>query len=177
MDASNRQPDNPGAKVYAEPSSGNGDGRPHSHPSPRETVSQMARLIAEYREYLSHFLSAKIDSMRFTLRKGILYAVAGMVALIAATTTIVMAVVLLLLGAARGLGSVFGNGLGWLGDLIIGLLVLTGIGLIVYAAIRWATASFRKNMVEKYEQRQDWQRRQFGRAAAEQAAASHAQHT
>jgi hypothetical protein len=173
MDESDRQSRDPGAKVYqppsGEPSAGGGDGR---YRSPRESVAQVAKLVAEYKEYLAYFLSAKIDGVRFTLRQSVVYAALGIVGFVALAATIVTAVVLLLLGAARGLGSAFGAGMQWLGELIIGFVVLGGIVLGTYVGVRWVTASFRKKLVDKYEQRQNWERQQFGRSAAEQAAAN-----
>ncbi|MGE5609787.1 MAG: hypothetical protein ACM359_11070 [Bacillota bacterium] len=171
MDESDRQSGGPGAKVY-QPPSGEGGGGNGRHPSPRESVSRVAKLVAEYKEYLAYFLATKVDGVRLTVRQGIVYAALGVIGFVAASATITMAIVLFLLGAARGLGSAFGSGLQWLGDLIIGLAVLGGIVLGTYIGIRWVNASFRKKTVDKYEQRQNWERRQFGRSAAEQAAAN-----
>ncbi|HEX2972362.1 MAG TPA: phage holin family protein [Tepidisphaeraceae bacterium] len=171
MDESDVQAGGSGARTYEMPS---GNGKEH-HRSPREAAAQVGKLINEYREYLSYFLSAKIDGVRFSVRQSLVYAALGVVGLIAGAATIVMGVVLLLLGAARGLGSAFGTRLQWLGDLIIGLVVLSGIALAIYIGVRRMTASSRKKTMEKYEQRQNWERQQFGRSASEQAALSQAQ--
>jgi hypothetical protein len=63
----------------------------------------------------------------------------------------------------------------WLGPFLVGLVFLTAFVLGVVFGLKALMNSFRKATVNKYEQRQNWERGQFGRTVAEQAAASHNQ--
>ena len=138
--------------------------------TPRTTFAQLGQLVAELREYASYFLSTRIDAAKVSMRKALIYAVLAIIALIVAATALIVAVALFLTGAAAGLGHLFGDRL-WLGNLVMGLLVLlaTAIGTIVVASM--LTRSSRRKTVMKYEQRQQWQFKQFGRNLDQAAAA------
>src|SRR5688572_22981790 len=149
---------------------GNGHGTP---PDPHESVQRLTRLIAETKEYAAYYLGARIDSIKASVRNLGVYAGLGIVGLIAASAFITTTVVLFLVGIALGLNRAFGSV--WLGSFIVGAVFLTGIVLGVVFGLKALMNSFRKATVNKYEQRQNWERGQFGRTAAEQAAASHNQ--
>jgi len=136
-----------------------------------KALHHVTALIGELKEYAAYYLSAKIDSIKLTVRNLGVYAVLGIVGLIAFSTLVSTAVVLLLVGLSLGLGHLMGDRL-WLGGVIVGVLVLAGIGVGAYIGMSALTKSFKRNTVRKYEQRQNWQRGQFGRDVNQAAAAA-----
>ncbi len=150
-----------------------GDGaHPSRHPAPGEAMHRLGQHFGELKEYVSYFLSTKADSTKASLRNVGLYAALGVVGLVAAAAMIVVSVVLLLWGAAGGIGSALGGKM-WLGALIIGAFVLGCIGTAAWLFVARMIRSNRAKTVKKYEQRQSWQRGQFGRDVEEAAAARH----
>lgn len=139
---------------------------------PAETPSEamhaaMARL-AELREYIGYFISAKADSLKATLRNAGIYAALGLLAAVMGATFIVVASTLLLIGAAHGIGAAFGDRY-WLGDLIIGVVVLGAVTAGAFLGLKMLTGSSRKKTVEKYETRQHEQRRRYGHDVKQRA--------
>ena len=116
-----------------------------------QAFAELRIRIEEIREYVSYFLAVKADELKLVVRNTVVYAVLGIVGLLAAAAAVVTAVVMLLTGAAHGLGTAMGNM--WLGDLVVGagLLIVVGLGAVL--ALSSVTRSSRKNMVEKYENR------------------------
>jgi hypothetical protein len=145
------------------------NGDPCQYAAPQEAIRRLGRLIAEFREYLSYFLSAKVDSAKASVRRVFILTGLGVIGLIAGTAVIGTAVALLLVGAAWGLGILLGHQL-WLGALLVGAVLLGGMVLGAYLMLRRVTRSSRQTMVQKYEHRQNWERDRFGRSVAEQAA-------
>jgi hypothetical protein len=152
---------------------GTGGNRHPALPDPQESLQRTTRLIAELKEYAAYYLSARIDSIKATVRNLGVYAGLGIVGLIALSAFITTVVVLLLVGIALGLNVLFDSL--WLGPFLVGIvfLTLTAVGFVL--GMKKVMNSFRKATVNKYEQRQNWERGQFGRTVAEQAAASHNQ--
>jgi hypothetical protein len=152
-----------------------GDGQ--DKPSPAELYHRLAALIGEYKEYLAYYLGAKKDGIVTSLRNTGILAALGVVGLIAFSAVITTAVVLLLVGAAWGLGVLLSGPYGpriWAGALIVGGLILGALVAGVLLGLSMLNKSFRRRTVEKYEQRQQWQRGQFGRNVQD-AAQSHDQ--
>jgi hypothetical protein len=117
--------------------------------------------LAQIRAFASHYLQARIDAVRLSIRQLIVWAALGMVGLVVLSAVMVMMVVFLFQGIAGGFGALF-DGRVWLGDLVtmgIFVLVLTG-------GISWALGAFRRasrqRTVEKYESRQSQERIEYG---------------
>ena len=162
------------SSTYASSGTGSGDGNGHAdRPDPQESVQRLTRLIAETKEYAAYYLGARIDSIKASVRNLGVYAGLGIVGLIAASAFITTVVVLFLVGIAIGLNVLFNSV--WLGPFLVGLVFLIALALGVVFGVKALMNSFRKATVNKYEQRQNWERGQFGRTVAEQAAASHNQ--
>ncbi len=125
-------------------------------------------LTAEIKEYASHYLSATLDRYRLSLRSAGIYAAIGVLAFIAFSAMLATASVLLVVGAAVGLGSLFGGNL-WLGAVVAGLAVLLCAAAGIHCGIRRFSNKIRKRTVQKYEQRQALQRTKFGRDVEEAA--------
>jgi hypothetical protein len=119
-----------------------------------------AKRIAEVKEYILYYVAVQADAAKLAVRNAAIYAVLGIVALLAAGAAVVIAVALLLVGIARGIGEWLHHP--WLGDLIVGIVILAAIALGAKIALSGMTRSFRKNTVKKYESLQRQQRSRFG---------------
>jgi len=138
------------------------NGRTQPRPSFREALQRLVLLGRQLADFSKYMLAAKADSYRATVRRIAVFAVAGIVGALALATTLVVAIVLLLVGAAQGVGSAL-HGQWWLGDVIIGgfLVLAFGVGLLV--GVMLILGWWRRKTVAKYDNRQQRQRRQFGR--------------
>jgi hypothetical protein len=130
-------------------------------PTPTESLKEAASRIAELKEFASYYVGAKFDGIKVSVRNLGIYAGLGIVGLIAASAIITTAVVLLLGGLAWGIGDLLWDKY-WLGALIVGLLVLGGLAGGVIFGMKKLTNTFRKQLVQKYENRQRDQRINFG---------------
>ena len=146
-----------------------GNGRHFHGPTPREVYEQMGQLVAELKESATCFAMAKADRLKLSLRQLGVYAALGVMGLVALWAAIATGVVLTLLGAAYGFAALFGGRL-WAGTLLAGILTLALLALGTWAGIAIMTRSSRTKTVEKYEQRQHWERGRFGRAVEDTAA-------
>lgn len=148
--------------------------RPEGHRAPDDTPDSPSQAwnaawgrIAELREYAEHFAQAKLDTLKLAARKAGVWAVAGVLALVAACVFVVTAIVMLVSGIAHGLGVLFGNRV-WLGELVTGLVIVLGLaGAIVGGMIVTDRAS-KKRTLKKYEQRKRNQQDRFGHDVREQ---------
>jgi len=131
--------------------------------SATEAVKGIGQLIGELREYATYYLSAKLDGFKVTGRNLGIYAVLGIVGLIAMSAMITTAVVLLLVGLALAIGKPFNPDQPWVGAVVVGLLVLGGLAAAVIIGMRKLTNTSRAALVRKYEERQRQQRIHFGR--------------
>jgi hypothetical protein len=140
-----------------------------SSDSPRDAAADLGERFSELKEYASYYISAKTDGVRLSIKKVGMYAVLGMVGLIAAMAVIATSAVLLIVGLGGAIGALFG--IRWLGDIIIGLIVLVGLGLGVKAIMGAMIGKWHRQTVEKYESRQRQQAVEFGRNVHERATA------
>ena len=138
-----------------------------AEPSPGEAFKNVARDLGELKEYVSYFLAAKMDGIKASVRNLGLYAVLGMVGLIAGGAIIVTAAVLLLTGLAGAIGAIFDPDKPWVGQLVVGLLVLGGLAGGVVLFMKKLTKASRERTVKKYESRQRQQRVDYGHDVAE----------
>jgi len=85
-----------------------------------QAVEAIPRLISELRDQVLYYAAVRIDLWRAGARRAVFLVILAATALIVAIAAVVTAVVLVLMGAAHGLGEVFG-GRYWLGDLVVGI--------------------------------------------------------
>lgn len=142
--------------------------RPEPDTRFRDGLRDSAASIAEIAQYAGHLLATKIDQLKLSIQKLILYAVLGVMGLVAAVSILAASVVLLFVGAAHGVGAALG-GRDWLGDLIVSLVVLGAIGLLLTVGLNRFRLASRRGMVRKYENRRKEQRERFGHDAAQRA--------
>jgi hypothetical protein len=118
--------------------------------------------VAELREYAAYLAAVKLDSLKLTLRKLLIFAALGIVAAIAGVVAICLAVTQVLYGIADGLGLLFGEHY-WAGHLLTGALVIGGTALSVVLMVRKVTGASREGTLRKYEIRKSQQKAQYGR--------------
>jgi len=137
-------------------------------PSPAEALRRLQQQVGELQAYLTHYVSAKIDSLLLSARQLALWAALGVVGLTALVGLVVTAVVLVLVGAANGFALLFG-GRWWLGQVVVGggTLVLLALSIFIGARI-WKDRS-RQQKVQQYDERQLQQHDTFGHSVADRA--------
>jgi membrane protein implicated in regulation of membrane protease activity len=137
-------------------------------PSPQEALRRLLRQIEELRAYATHFVSAKVDAVMLSARQLLVWAVLGIVGLMALAGLVVTSVVLFLSGAAGGLGRLFGGRL-WLGQLVVGVGFLVLLTLSILIGVRTWQRRSRQQKVQQYDERQLQQRAAFGHSVADRA--------
>ena len=118
--------------------------------------------LGELREYVGYLVSAKLDSMKLSLRRMMIFAALGIVGGIAGIVAICLAVTQVLYGIGDGLGLLFGEHY-WAGHLLTGALVLAAIGITIVIMMRKIMSASRESTLRKYESRKAHQKVQFGR--------------
>ncbi len=137
--------------------------------APAEAFKEAMEHVSELKEYASHYVSAKVDKIRLSVRNLVLYAVLGVLGLLIGAAVLVMAVVQLL----SGLAGVIAAGLGgrmWAGNLIVGGVLLLGVALAAWLGVRSVFKSSRKRTVDRYERRLQRQRVDYGADARQRSA-------
>lgn len=139
-----------------------------STPPEEDAVARLGAQVNELQAYLRQQWAARTDRVLLGVRRLIVLAVAGTIALLAMAAWVVTAVVLLLGGMTGGLATLLHDRV-WLASLIVGgsALGLVAIGMAAMYAT-WQAASKRRTH-KKYEQTRQQQERQFGRSAHERA--------
>jgi hypothetical protein len=143
--------------------------RPEAESAPPEAFDQLLKQVAELREYVTYFVSAKTDSARLLVQQVIMWVALGFVGLIALCSVVATVMVLLLTGLAEGLTVVF-NGKVWLGNIVAGLLTLAILGLGSFIGVRKWRQSSQMRTVQRYEQQQLEQQAAFGHSVSQQVA-------
>ena len=146
----------------------NGDGHPAA------AFKSAFGLFGEFTDYLSYYVSAKIDGLKATVRKIGVYAALGVVGLIVglgvlATTGAIL--VLGISGAITALCHALGWSVGpWFGNLITALLLLGGLAGGVFWFMGKITGSSRRATIDKYKGKVAEQRAKYGHDVHERAA-------
>jgi ABC-type transport system involved in cytochrome bd biosynthesis fused ATPase/permease subunit len=138
-------------------------------PSAGEALKKAAQQIGELKEYAGLYVSAKLDSLKLTMRNLVLYAALGLVGAIVGIGLLITAAALFLTGIAGGIGAIFDPDRYWVGALIVGFVVLAGAmgGLIV--VIRKLTGASKQQTIQKYEERKRDERNRYGHDVQERA--------
>ena len=171
-----------GASTGSAYASGSGDQRegasgPNGHDrgghgangaAPADALKEAAARLGEIKEYAGYLVAAKLDGWKATLRNLGIYAALGLVGAIVGGALMATAAVMLLVGLAHGLGDLLWDKW-WLGELIVGLLVLGGAAAGIIIGLKKLTGTFKKQLVAKYEDRQRKQRINFGHDVEERA--------
>jgi hypothetical protein len=138
--------------------------------SPAEALKQASARLGELKEYASLLIAAKVDGLKLTLRKIVLYAILVVVGAVIGAALLVTAAVYVLSGLAGAIGALFPDRYGWwAGRLIVGVLVVGGSVAGVWLLMKSLTGSSRKRTIEKYENRKREQRNLYGSDVAQRA--------
>jgi membrane protein implicated in regulation of membrane protease activity len=141
---------------------------PEQEPIATEALDRLLAQAAELYAYTMHFVTAKTDGIKLSVRQVVVWTVLGILMLVAAISVIVTAIVLLLTGLAGALAIAFGSGL-WLGKVVIGVLLLVIIALGTLIGVRMQQRQSRHKKVQQYAERQFQQQTTFGRNVADRA--------
>jgi hypothetical protein len=154
-------PDARNAQSAAGSTTAGSDRATRERPTVAEALRDSGRSFAEIAQYAGYFIAAKIDQIKLSVRSLILYALLGVLGAVAAAAVLIVAVVLLLMGIADGIGYALGGRV-WLGDLIVGLVVIGAVAGGLGIFVGKFNAAARLRTVQKYEDRLRQQRDQFG---------------
>jgi hypothetical protein len=134
--------------------------------APADALKEAARTLGELREYVGYFVAAKLDGIKLTFRRIGVMAAVGVIGLLAAGAIVGTAAVLFCVGLAQAVATLLAHENGaprtWLGNLIVGLLLLLVIGGGAWYMMSRLTGSSRKATVKKYELRRQRERADFG---------------
>ena len=136
---------------------------------PTEALKAAGQFLSELKTYVGHYLAIKADGLKLSLKRLVLFIGLGLVGLVVGGGLLITAAVLLLMGIANGIGKLFEPDQPWVGQLVVGLLVLGGALLATWMALKKITNSSRAATVAKYERKHSEQRAQLGHDVVERA--------
>jgi len=143
-----------------------GNGHSSDGTPPSEALHDAAHQFAQLKEYFGHYVSAKLDGVKLTFRRLVIFAILGMVGLLAGGAMIIAAAVMLLQGLANAIGAIFEPDKPWVGQLIVSVLVLGGVVAGTILLVRKMTGASKARTVAKYDSKHDQQRQHFGQDVA-----------
>src|SRR4051794_4376294 len=76
-------------------------------PAPGDSLRSAGRHLSELKAYLGHFLSAKSDAMKLSLKRVVIFIGLGLAGLVVGGAMLAAAGVLLLSGLAHAIGAIF----------------------------------------------------------------------
>jgi hypothetical protein len=141
---------------------------PPAEAAPAEAWRDAFARFGETRAYVAHYIQARIDGLKLSLRKMLMLAAVGVIGAIAGGALVVTAVVLLCVGIAQGLSTLFG-GRPWLGNLVTAVLLLGVVAGVVWIGLSRMTKSSKERVVDAYERRKRREREDYGIDAHERA--------
>jgi hypothetical protein len=134
-------------------------------------MTDMRDRISELVDYFLYYISARIDTLKFAVKKRIFTASWIAIGVLAGAGAIITAVVLLCEGVCDGLSVLFGHR--WAGELATGVLLLGGVAGIGYGIVWQLIRSSHLKSMAKYEGMRKKEREKFGRDTAEPPAGDH----
>lgn len=166
MESRSQDPTAPGTTADAAPSGARADDHGNGHgvtddQTPGASFRAAQQTVAQILEYVSFYISAKLDALKLSARNVAIYAVLGILGMLAGIALIVMAVVMLCMGIAQSISALFRTG-PWLGNLATAILLLGGLVIGVMVGMRKLSGTSRERTVKKYAARKQQQRAKFG---------------
>jgi hypothetical protein len=135
--------------------------------SPGAAFSELGRQLGEAWLFVGYYLRTRLDQLRLSIFRLILFSALGMIGLLAAGAMVVTAAAMIVLGLAHLIGWL--SGYAWIGELATGVLLL-GIMLgITYVGIARATKTSRLTTMAAHERRLREQREYYGTDVNERA--------
>jgi hypothetical protein len=142
-----------------------------NHGSPGDAFHAALSQIGELKEYAAHYLSARVDALKLTVRNAVLWIAVGALALLAALSVIVTAIVILCVGLAQAIAAALGGRV-WAGNLIVGAVLIGGTVLGVWIGLKRLIAASRSRTMERYERKLRRERVELGHDAQERSSES-----
>jgi hypothetical protein len=143
-------------------------------PSPTDAFREAAGHLREIKAYTLYYVAAKMDAVRSSVRRLVVYAVLGLVAAVIGLTALVVAVVLTMEGLASlinwGLSFAYPGLAPWIGPLIVGVGVMAILTIGVLFVVPRQFRMWRQKMVKKYDHKRREQRVKTGHDVRERAA-------
>lgn len=135
--------------------------------SPPDPLGDMRQRISELIDYFLYYISARIDTLKFAVKRRIFIASWIAIAVLAGAGAIITAVALLCEGVCDGLSVLFGHR--WAGELATGAMLILVVAGGGYGAVWYLIRQSHLKSMAKYEAMRQKEREQFGRDAAEPA--------
>lgn len=145
----------------------NSTGYAESEPSLHHLREQLRTRAMEFGAYAKYMVALRIDRLKLTATRIVIYAALGIAALIVASAVLVFGTGLLLLGLAGLIGYLVGSF--WLGATILGFLVLAGLSAAAWIALRMHDKRTFAALRKKYADIRQKQKAAFGRDIKEVA--------
>ncbi len=131
-------------------------------------MTDMRDRISELVDYFLYYISARIDTLKFAIKKRIFTASWIAIAVLAGAGAIITGVVLLCEGICDSLSVLFGHR--WAGELATGALLLGVVAGGGFIAVRHLIQQSYLKSLGKYEAMRKKERERFGRDAAARTA-------
>jgi hypothetical protein len=128
----------------------------------------MLEQVAELREYLLHYLDARKDKTKATIRRLVVVSLTLISIGIAWVAALAAGAILLVRGMTEAAGLAIGNRL-WAGQIIVGGSVVLGSLFVIILIAVWSNRSTRQSTIRKYERRHRIQRAKFGTTAKQRS--------
>jgi hypothetical protein len=125
--------------------------------------------LAEFREYLLHYLEAHKDKAKVVVRRLIIRSVILISLVIAWVAALAAGAIVFVYGLGEAAGIAIGNR-SWAGHMVVGGSVVMSTLLLIVLFAAWSSRSARRRTIHKYERRHRIQRARFGRTANRQSA-------
>ncbi len=145
--------------------------RPEDKPPSADPLAAIRERVAEMLDYFLYYLSARIDSVKFGIKRRIFIGSTIAVAVLAGAGAIVTAVVLLSEGICDGLSELLGRR--WAGELVTGCLLVIVVGAGAYVTLGRLIRRSHRKIIAKYEAMQRRHEDRFGRTAENKSGESH----
>jgi hypothetical protein len=140
------------------------DPRPEEKPPAPDPLGGIHQSIAELLNDFRYYVAARIDAIKFAIKRRIFIACFIAVAALAAAGAIVTGVVLLCAGISDGLAELLGRR--WAGELATGALLLSAVALGGYLVLGRLIRRSHRRVVAKYEEMRRDHRERFGPGGA-----------
>jgi phosphotransferase system glucose/maltose/N-acetylglucosamine-specific IIC component len=134
---------------------------PEGQPSQGHAGESMRERLAELREYFSYYTAARLDSLKSSIRRLVLWVAVLFIALLAVAGLVITAVVLICNGICDALTWLLHSRA--LGEILTGGLLLVGLFFAAYLGLGLMHQFWHSQTVLKYQARRQRQREQFGR--------------
>jgi len=136
---------------------------------PREALNSAGKYLGELKAYAGNLVAAKLDGIKLSVKRLVIFAGLGIVGLIIGGTVLVTAAVLLLNGLANLVAAAFNPPKPWFGQLIVGFIVLAAALAGTWFVLKRLTGASKEQTVRKYQAMHEQQRREYGHDVTERS--------